>query len=531
MHQDKTYLSYFSRCQHPSVIYNKYTASRVTVPCGHCQACLLRKSRSATHRCQVQASRSRYVYFVTLTYETPYIPTARIDKCLDICESFEDFATLTDNDYQISVVPRSPFMHKDKRRIIDFGDDSSLRFQFSSSSEDIDYIRVKSDLTVSGKYPGMNGLVPYLNYPDFSAFYKRLRRILHHRLHSYEKIYSYVTGEYGPKTLRPHFHILFFFDSDRVASYLRSSIRAAWPFGRIDVQLARGEAASYCAGYVNSYACLPRLYQQVSFFRPFGRFSTKFAFSFFEDYFDPNPSSFTYFQNGIPLSVDGKVVYFPCPRAYIDSFFPKFTNDVHSSGEIVCRLVTSISRCLDLPSKDGVMTSFSYMRMASYLYRKIYELKSSNVPLPDDLRILCEYSRLSEYLPLFPDEGVLAIYRLLLKYRNFMKYWIPSTVPPSSPLFCSYCKNAVALINKFYNDLDYKSLKQQLQYESYYFDDHPFSDDSLILFHSDSYSSDDVVRSMRQNPLVTAANGNNSVMFYERIKHKSLNDSNNIFTY
>lgn len=179
MHQEPEYLAYFSRCQHPSVIYNKYTASRVTVNCGYCHSCLLRKSTMATRRCEAQASQSRYVYFVTLSYSSQYVPTARIDRCLDVCTDIEDMLTLNLNDYQVSIVPRSPFVHKDKRRCINFNDDSSFRYQFSADSSDIDYLRVKTDLTAGGKYPMMKDYIPYLNYGDFSSFYKRLRTILH----------------------------------------------------------------------------------------------------------------------------------------------------------------------------------------------------------------------------------------------------------------------------------------------------------------------------------------------------------------
>ena len=76
--------------------------------CGYCHSCLLRKSTMATRRCEAQASQSRYVYFCTLSYSSQYVPTARIDRCLDVCTDIEDMLTLNLNDYQVSIVPRSP---------------------------------------------------------------------------------------------------------------------------------------------------------------------------------------------------------------------------------------------------------------------------------------------------------------------------------------------------------------------------------------------------------------------------------------
>jgi hypothetical protein len=529
MHKEPDFLSYFSRCEHPSVIYNKYTASRIVVNCGLCPACLMRKSSLATQRCEVQSSESRYAYFVTLTYDSRYIPVARVDRCLDICEQFEDAVTLTEDMYQLSVVPRSPFFHRSKRKCIDFKDDASKRFHFSSDPHMIQMLRAKCDLTVKGKYPMLSDYLPYLNYNDFSAFYKRLRSTLKHRLGNYEQIHSYVVGEYGPTTFRPHFHILFFFDSPRVASYLRSSIRSSWPFGRIDVQPARGAASSYCAGYVNSFVSLPSLYKQCRWTRPFGRFSNRFALSFYERYFTRDESSFSYFKDGFPFIRGHANVTVACSRSVVDTFYPKFTNYDHASEQEVYRIVRAISDSFKYESRNGIMDEFSLLRHSRFLYNLIYQYKSDCKPLPDCLRVLSMATRLSEYMPLLVDEGVNAIYRLLVKYRNFVKYWLDDHVTPDSVLFYNSCMKAMSVILSFYRYLNYCSLKDQLKYESFYFDDHPYNDDDMLLFVPATCSQEEYRYSLSNNHLVSCCRQSTYFNMYKRVKHKKLNDANAIF--
>lgn len=72
----------------------------------------------------------------------------------------------------------------------------------------------------------------------------------------------YMCGEYGPKTLRPHYHAVLFncdFRDDRVpmgvsksgATYFESKkLTALWGLGRCSVQDLVPETASYCARYI-----------------------------------------------------------------------------------------------------------------------------------------------------------------------------------------------------------------------------------------------------------------------------------------
>lgn len=93
-----------------------------------------------------------------------------------------------------------------------------------------------------------------LCYADVQKFFKRVRwKVGQFRF--------FMCGEYGPETLRPHYHACLFGInfSDRVLAGKSASgkpffssavLSALWPFGFATVQDFVSETAGYCAGYI-----------------------------------------------------------------------------------------------------------------------------------------------------------------------------------------------------------------------------------------------------------------------------------------
>lgn len=96
---------------------------------------------------------------------------------------------------------------------------------------------------------------PYgsLNYPDLVKFWKRLRK------HIGELRY-YAVGEYGDKTLRPHYHACIFghsFSSDRIIIkqtphllWTSPTLEDIWGLGNVTVGALNFQTARYTASYV-----------------------------------------------------------------------------------------------------------------------------------------------------------------------------------------------------------------------------------------------------------------------------------------
>ncbi|AZL83005.1 replication initiator protein [Apis mellifera associated microvirus 22] len=93
-----------------------------------------------------------------------------------------------------------------------------------------------------------------LDYTDFQKFMKRLRKSLN------QPVGCFVTGEYGEKNKRPHWHAIIFnwrptdciykYSNDRGDKiYSSSSLDSLWDHGITEVGSVTFESAGYCARY------------------------------------------------------------------------------------------------------------------------------------------------------------------------------------------------------------------------------------------------------------------------------------------
>lgn len=92
------------------------------------------------------------------------------------------------------------------------------------------------------------GYLMTLEKTDLQKFFKRLRKMLKSR------IKYYAVGEYGSKTLRPHYHIILFGISNNITEVTELIIKA-WmlrgqPIGKVDVQHSNTKALNYTLKYI-----------------------------------------------------------------------------------------------------------------------------------------------------------------------------------------------------------------------------------------------------------------------------------------
>lgn len=103
-------------------------------------------------------------------------------------------------------------------------------------------------------YSDENLSSPKLQYSDFQLFMKKLRKLTN------RKIGFFVTGEYGDKTKRPHWHAIIFNWSPSDGKYFRSNKRGdrifqsrtlerLWGNGHVEIGSVTFESAGYCARY------------------------------------------------------------------------------------------------------------------------------------------------------------------------------------------------------------------------------------------------------------------------------------------
>lgn len=321
-----------SECLHPVKVFNKYTNDVIYTPCGHCYSCLKNKSNRDTALAMNIASNFKYCYFVWLSYEDCYLPYMEL-KTVDPLDD-------TRSNYLFSSINRSLRISvpNGKDRIIE---DSPFEFTHSMTSSEYQDIVVKSHgrydflrkCVVYPRFEDCDNRIPYCNVSDCQKFLKRLR--FHSKDKYNEEVRFYGVSEYGPRTYRPHWHLLLFFNSDELASSICQLVSKSWSYGRTTCELSRGGSASYVASYVNSNVCLPSLYLQHKEIRARSLHSKGYG----NNHVFPTQASIheldkmsSILLNGESVSVNGKVKQIYPSRTYKHTVFPRFSNLVCKSA-------------------------------------------------------------------------------------------------------------------------------------------------------------------------------------------------------
>lgn len=292
----------------------------------------------------------------------------------------------------------------------------------------------KTDYPASTQY-GRDNLIPFLNYVDVQNYIKRLRKHLSLQLGSYEPLHFYAVGEYGPVHFRPHYHLLLFTNSEKVSEVLRYCHDKSWKLGRSDFQRAAGGAGSYVASYVNSLSAAPLLYRSCRAFKPRSRASLGFfekGCDFFED-----DDSYAQIEQKIDSVVNGRVYNFngisvrsTPPMSYIRTLLPRFSSARNDDSVAIARILRAVHRTPQRIAKFGFI-DYKQDSVLS-LVRTYYQYLKVNPILTDDDKIILHSARcLTRFCNSSSDVDLESyinkLYRLFLYVSKFFRNWhLPS---------------------------------------------------------------------------------------------------------
>lgn len=225
------------------------------VGCGSCPACQELKRNSLSNRLALEEHRSKFCSFVTLTYDETLLPivdvsrlfSASDDEVVDLQQNYdfnEDFSTPT-------VVNTEEL----RNSVISYNKHRAF---------------YKANFSVNRNVTYEDNQVAVLVNRHLQLFIKRFRKYVSKKYN--EKIRYYAIGEYGTQSLRPHWHILFFYSSTQLARDFENVLqfgsksrpiqtpvflRSLWKFGHIDSKQTDGKAYFYVSSYVNKPADFP----------------------------------------------------------------------------------------------------------------------------------------------------------------------------------------------------------------------------------------------------------------------------------
>lgn len=542
-------------CQHRSFITNRYNGARIAVDCGQCDYCIYKRAQKASMRVKTAGSAFKYSYFVTLTYDNEHIP---LMNCTVLHSEYEDVVGISGDihfgDEYHKYIPVSEYRCDDSsmlrhiffeqvqgtvpfdREIKEYvpvkdnwflSMDAIRSFIYKTQSVD------KTDYPVSEQY-GRDNLIPFLNYADVQNYIKRLRKYLYKQLGFYETLHFYAVGEYGPVHFRPHYHLLLFTNSEKVSEVLRHCHDKSWKLGRSDFQRSAGGAASYVASYVNSLSAAPLLYRSCRAFRPKSRASVGFFekgcdFVEDEDPYAQIEKKIDSVVNGRCYNFNGISVRSTPPLSYIRSLLPRFSSARDDDSIAIARVLRAVH---STPKRIGKYGFIAYEQDSVLsLVRTYYQYLKTNPILTDDDKIILHSARcLTRFCNCSSDVDIEfyinKLYRLFLYVYKFFRNW-------HLPLFGSdistYSGRIMFILKKgieYEKKKNYESLRDAYNIRSQY----PEISDCMFALPAHGQESD-VLQSVSGETvqLFEQLLLRSSTFCRDMIKHKKLNDANNIF--
>ena len=541
-------------CQHRSFITNKYTGARIAVDCGQCDYCIHKKAKKASMRVKTAGSAFKYSYFVTLTYDNEHIP---LMNCSVLHSEYEDALGISGdlhfgNEHH-QYIPVSEYQCDDNsmlrhiffeqvqgtvpfdreiKEYVPVKDNWFLSMDairsFINKTQAVD----KTDYPASAQY-GRDNLIPFLNYVDVQNYIKRLRKHLSLKLGSYETLHFYAVGEYGPVHFRPHYHLLLFTNSDEVSEVLRYCHDKSWKLGRSDFQRSAGGASSYVASYVNSLSSAPLLYRSCRAFKPRSRASL----GFFEKGCDfvENDDPCAQIEQKIDSVINGRIYNFngvsvrsTPPMSYIRTLLPRFSSARNDDSTSIARILCAVHRTPQRIARFGII---HYKDSVLSLVNAYYKYLKVQTILTDDDQIILHASRcLTRFCNSSSDVDIESyinkLYRLFLYVHKFFRNW-------HLPLFGSdisaYSGRIMFIIKtgiEYEKKKDYESLRDAYGLCSQY----PDISDCMFALPQNGQEIDVLSNVSRETiQLLEQLRYRSSTFCRDMIKHKQLNDANNIF--
>lgn len=296
-----------------------------------------------------------------------------------------------------------------------------------------------------------DNLIPYLNYVDVQNYIKRLRKHLKTSLGYYETLHFYAVGEYGPVHFRPHYHILLFTNSEQISKVLRQCHDKSWKLGRSDFQIARGGAASYVASYVNSLSSAPLLYRSCRAFKPRQRASLGFfekgeVFEEGEDVYHAIEQKIDSVINGRVYNFNGISVKSTPPMSYIRTLLPRFSSARYDDVTAIARIIRAVSSAPKRMARFGIIGYDSDSILS--ITRAYYQYLTLNHHLTNEDEIILHNARCLTRLcngssDVDIESYLNKLYRLFLYVSKFLRNW---HLPPIGGNLDSYANRIMFII-------------------------------------------------------------------------------------
>lgn len=262
---EPSHLKIVGNCLNPRKVYNPSLHGWMYCSCDKCTACLNQKATTLSNRVRAEIEQHKYSVFFTLTYDNEHLPKYEVFQDSNDVIQYRPIGRLVDDSSSDMLTNSCPLNEYDNYENV-------YKFDESSYIPPIENYENLYHFGVMCK-------------KDIQNFLKRLRwRIsnIPNITKDESKIRYYISSEYGPTTLRPHYHGILYFDSKKILDKIKSLIVSSWgrferqqgaanrfkfrPFASVSltadyIKLCDPNTAYYVASYVAGNAHLPQVLQ------------------------------------------------------------------------------------------------------------------------------------------------------------------------------------------------------------------------------------------------------------------------------
>lgn len=532
----KKFVKIAEGCRHTKTIKNAY-GDDVTVPCGRCKYCLLKKASIFELYCKMEESTSKYCYMCTLDYDNRYVPALKFDRFDNIVEPHIAFERVI---YDSKGRKVQDYYNEDFLQELLYKKGTSV-YPLTKNEEYELLHKINSYSIQKGRK--IIDFFPVLLKKDLQNFLKRLRKIVE-KNHTNVQLRYFASGEYGPKTYRPHFHILLYFDDFELSKNIVRYCSECWQFGTADTDSSRRKVSSYVASYVNSFSDFPDVYKTFGF-PPFNSHSVYFGINFYKTYTkDIYKNGFQFFSQCVVKIFDKELQIIP-PSSVLDYFYPRCKGFNYIAFNEKVSLYTFKNNIRNvLPSSH-----FNNSEICLFIvYQYILEHSPFHLQISTLIDDICDFlpidnNQITKDITSFyniANDNVLAtdldkrikasyfynfLYELLSTSDKFEEYIYHFN--KSNNITSRYTtEQYVRIIDKFYSDRALNSLKTQYTnmeaYSNLCQTEEEF--DSLYTFYDFPFDTE------LHNYFEDYADFSIQVKYNNSIKHKVLNDLNGLLS-
>jgi hypothetical protein len=205
----------------------------------------------------------------------------------------------------------------------------------------------------------------------------------------------------------------------------------SWKLGRSDFQIARGGASSYVASYVNSLSAAPLLYRSCRAFRPRQRASLGFfekgeIFEEGEDVYHAIEQKIDSVINGRVYNFNGISVKSTPPMSYIRTLLPRFSSARYDDAFAIARIIRAVADAPKRIARFGIVdyNSASILSIVRAYYHYItlnHYLTNEDEIILHNARCLTRLCNSSSDVDI--ESYINKLYRLFLHVSKFLRNW------------------------------------------------------------------------------------------------------------